>query len=411
MQPIEYHYKNSVLFAIVQFHSPCERLRIASMSWNDNGNNGSRDPWGNRNDAPDIDEAIKKFKALVGSFLGGGGDSGSGSGKKQSFKKMIPTALMVIALLYGAFGIYTVDAQEEAVVLRFGKYDMTKGPGIHWNPPFIDNRFIVNTERLYTHTTNSSILTKDENIVNVEVAVQYKKSNPVFYLLEAASPEDSIAQASESALRHVVGSNSMDDVLTTGREQIAIDVRGRLQDRLDAYQTGIEVVTVSIRESRPPDAVKAAFDDVVKAREDEVTLRNEAETYANEVVPIARGAAKRAIQDAEGYKAKVIAEAQGEATRFNQLLREYNKAPSVTRKRLYIDALQSVMSNSTKVMIDVKDGNNIMYLPLDQIAAASIGRSNSDVQNNVLPENLSGSGIQNLTDQVIEEIRKRQERR
>ena len=381
------------------------------MSWNDNGNNGSRDPWGNKNDAPDIDEAIKKFKSLVGSFLGGSGGSGDSSGSSPSFKKILPTALVVLIVLYSALGIYTVDAQEEAVILRFGKYSTTKGPGIHWNPPFIDNRFIVNTEKLFTHTTNSSILTKDENIVNVETAVQYKRSNPVFYLLEAASPEDSIAQASESALRHVVGSNSMDNVLTTGREQIAIDVRKRLQERLNAYYTGIEVVTVSIRESRPPDAVKAAFDDVVKAREDEVTLRNEAETYANEVVPIARGAAKRAIQDAEGYKAKVIAEAEGEATRFDQLLKEYTKAPNVTRKRLYIDAVQSVMSNSTKVMIDVKDGNNIMMLPLDQVAAASIARSNQDSEVQNESNALSGPAIQNLTDQVIEEIRKRQERR
>ena len=381
------------------------------MSWNDNGNNGSRDPWGNKNDAPDIDEAIKKFKSLVGSFLGGSGGSGDSSGSSPSFKKILPTALVVLIVLYSALGIYTVDAQEEAVILRFGKYSTTKGPGIHWNPPFIDNRFIVNTEKLFTHTTNSSILTKDENIVNVETAVQYKRSNPVFYLLEAASPEDSIAQASESALRHVVGSNSMDNVLTTGREQIAIDVRKRLQERLNAYFTGIEVVTVSIRESRPPDAVKAAFDDVVKAREDEVTLRNEAETYANEVVPIARGAAKRAIQDAEGYKAKVIAEAEGEATRFDQLLKEYTKAPNVTRKRLYIDAVQSVMSNSTKVMIDVKDGNNIMMLPLDQVAAASIARSNQDSEVQNESNALSGPAIQNLTDQVIEEIRKRQERR
>ena len=381
------------------------------MSWNDNGNKGSRDPWGNKNDGPDIDEAIKKFKSLVGSFMGGKGGESDSSGGSPSFKKILPSALVVIIVLYSALGIYTVDAQEEAVVLRFGTYSTTKGPGIHWNPPFIDNRFIVNTEKLFTHTTNSSILTKDENIVNVETAVQYKRSNPVFYLLEAASPEDSIAQASESALRHVVGSNSMDNVLTTGREQIAIDVRKRLQERLDAYFTGIEVVTVSIRESRPPDAVKEAFDDVVKAREDEVTLRNEAETYANEVVPIARGAAKRAIQDAEGYKAKVIAEAEGEALRFDQLLNEYAKAPDVTRKRLYIDAVQSVMSNSTKVMIDVKDGNNIMMLPLDQVAAASIARSNqnSEVQND--SNALSGNAIQNLTDQVIEEIRKRQERR
>ena len=380
------------------------------MSWNDNGKNGSRDPWGNKNDAPDIDEAIKKFKSLIGSFVGGSG-GGDSSGSSPSFKKILPTALVVLIVLYSALGIYTVDAQEEAVILRFGKYSTTKGPGIHWNPPFIDNRFIVNTEKLFTHTTNSSILTKDENIVNVETAVQYKRSNPVFYLLEAASPEDSIAQASESALRHVVGSNSMDNVLTTGREQIAIDVRKRLQERLNAYFTGIEVVTVSIRESRPPEAVKEAFDDVVKAREDEVTLRNEAETYANEVVPIARGAAKRAIQDAEGYKAKVIAEAEGEATRFDQLLKEYSKAPDVTRKRLYIDAVQSVMSNSTKVMIDVKDGNNIMMLPLDQVAAASIARSNQNTEVENDSGALSGTAIQNLTDQVIEEIRKRQERR
>ncbi|MFL2755244.1 MAG: FtsH protease activity modulator HflK [Gammaproteobacteria bacterium] len=380
------------------------------MSWNDNGKNGSRDPWGNKNDAPDIDEAIKKFKSLIGSFVGGSG-GGDSSGSSPSFKKILPTALVVLIVLYSALGIYTVDAQEEAVILRFGKYSSTKGPGIHWNPPFIDNRFIVNTEKLFTHTTNSSILTKDENIVNVETAVQYKRSNPVFYLLEAASPEDSIAQASESALRHVVGSNSMDNVLTTGREQIAIDVRRRLQERLNAYFTGIEVVTVSIRESRPPEAVREAFDDVVKAREDEVTLRNEAETYANEVVPIARGAAKRAIQDAEGYKAKVIAEAEGEATRFDQLLKEYSKAPDVTRKRLYIDAVQSVMSNSTKVMIDVKDGNNIMMLPLDQVAAASIARSNQNTEVETDSGALSGTAIQNLTDQVIEEIRKRQERR
>ena len=380
------------------------------MSWNDNGKNGSRDPWGNKNDAPDIDEAIKKFKSLIGSFVGGTG-GGDSSGSSPSFKKILPSALVVLIVLYSALGIYTVDAQEEAVILRFGKYSTTKGPGIHWNPPFIDNRFIVNTEKLFTHTTNSSILTKDENIVNVETAVQYKRSNPVFYLLEAASPEDSIAQASESALRHVVGSNSMDNVLTTGREQIAIDVRKRLQERLNAYFTGIEVVTVSIRESRPPEAVREAFDDVVKAREDEVTLRNEAETYANEVVPIARGAAKRAIQDAEGYKAKVIAEAEGEATRFDQLLKEYSKAPDVTRKRLYIDAVQSVMSNSTKVMIDVKDGNNIMMLPLDQVAAASIARSNQNTEVESDSGALSGTAIQNLTDQVIEEIRKRQERR
>ena len=169
------------------------------MSWNDQGNNnGSRDPWGkNNNNPPDIDELIKKFRNQINSLFGGGSGGGSGG-----FKKILPAALIGIILLYSAFGIYTVDAQEEAVILRFGKYSTTKGPGIHWNPPFVDNRFIVNTEKLFTHTTNSSMLTKDENIVNVEVAVQYKRSNPVFFLLEASAPEDSLAQASEAELRH-----------------------------------------------------------------------------------------------------------------------------------------------------------------------------------------------------------------
>ncbi|RCL41346.1 MAG: FtsH protease activity modulator HflK [Gammaproteobacteria bacterium] len=380
------------------------------MSWNDQGNNnGSRDPWGkNNNNPPDIDELIKKFRSQINSLFGGGPDGGSGG-----FKKILPAALIGIILLYSAFGIYTVDAQEEAVVLRFGKYSTTKGPGIHWNPPFVDNRFIVNTEKLFTHTTNSSMLTKDENIVNVEVAVQYKRSNPVFFLLEASAPEDSLAQASEAELRHVVGSTSMDSVLTVGREQIAMDVKSRLQTRLDIYKTGIEVVAVSIRESRPPDAVKEAFDDVVKAREDEVRLRNEAETYANQVVPIARGNAKRAIEDAEGYKQKVISEAEGEASRFDQLLFEYSKSPEVTRQRLYLDAVQSVMNNSTKVMIDVKEGNNILYLPLDQIAAASLNPQRNLNENNTSSSssNSLSSDIQEITDRVIEELRRRQDRR
>ena len=199
----------------------------------------------------------------------------------------------------------------------------------------------------------------------------------------------------------------MDDVLTTGREQIAFDVKDRLQQRLDDYLTGIEVVTVNVKESKPPDAVREAFDDVVKAREDEVRLRNQAETYANEVVPIARGDAQRTIQDAEGYKNKVIAEAEGDASRFSQLLVEYQKAPEVTRQRLYLDAVQSVMDSSTKVMIDVQDGNNILYLPLDKIASAAVA---SD-RNNSSSNNQQDISIGDITDQVIEEIRKRQERR
>ena len=374
------------------------------MSWNNNGNNGSRDPWGGKDGPPDIDEALKKFRDQFSFLFGRKSSSGGGDFKPRKF---LTPVLAVIAILYGALGIYTVDAQEQAVVMRFGEYVNTKGAGIHWNPPIIDTRTIVNTEKLFTHTATSSMLTKDENIVIVEIGVQYKKSNPVNYLLEASTPDDSLAQASEAALRHVVGSNIMDDVLTTGREQIAFDVKERLQQRLNDYLTGIEVVTVNVKESKPPDAVREAFDDVVKAREDEVRLRNPAETYANEVVPIARGDAQRTIQDAEGYKSKVIAEAEGDASRFSQLLVEYTKAPEVTRQRLYLDAVQSVMDNSTKVMIDVQDGNNILYLPLDKIASAAVATD----RNNSSSSNDQDISIGNITDQVIEEIRKRQERR
>ena len=234
------------------------------MSWNNNGNNGSRDPWGGKDGPPDIDEALKKFREQFSFLFGKKSSSGGGDFKPRKF---LTSTLAVISILYAALGIYTVDAQEQAVVMRFGEYVNTKGPGIHWNPPIIDTRTIVNTEKLFTHTATSSMLTKDENIVIVEIGVQYKKSNPVNYLLVASPPDDSLAQASEAALRHVVGSNIMDDVLTTGREQIAFDVKDRLQQRLDDYLTGIEVVTVNVKESKPPDAVRAVSYTHLRAHE------------------------------------------------------------------------------------------------------------------------------------------------
>jgi membrane protease subunit HflK len=194
----------------------------------------------------------------------------------------------------------------------------------------------------------------------------------------------------------------MDDALTTGREVIAQEVRVRLQDYLDKYQTGLQVLIVNIEDSSPPNQVQAAFDDVIKAREDEVRARNEAETYANGLVPEARGEAQRMLQDAEAYSAQVIAEAEGDAARFNLLLTEYQKAPDVTRNRLYLDSLQMVMSNSTKVMIDVEGGNNILYIPLDKIAESARGSDRINI-----PSNASDSSIRDLTDEVIEEIRRR----
>ena len=367
------------------------------MSWN--GNN-DKDPWGRNDGPPDIDEAIKKFKKRINSLFGGSSDnSPPGFTKKNIF-----VGFILVVLLWTALGIYQVEQAERSVVLRLGEYLETKGPGLRWNPPIIDSWSIIDVVRVRPHRHDALMLTKDENIVDVTISVQYQITDPEKYVMDIRNPDDSLAQATESALRHVVGSSIMDDALTTGREQIAQMTKIRLQEYLDRYVTGLQVVIVNIEDSSPPDQVQAAFDDVIKAREDEVRVRNEAETYANGLVPEARGEAQRMIQDAEAYKAQVIAEAQGDATRFNLLLSEYQKAPDVTRNRLYLEAVQNVMSNSTKVMVDVEGGNNILYLPLDKIAR----QSESLEQIVVKPQDtISSSSIRELTDRVIEEIRKR----
>ena len=373
------------------------------MSWNGNDN---KDPWGKNEGPPDIDKAIKQFKEKFNSLLG---RSGGGGFTTKNFTFF----LVIIFILWFVLGIYQVEQAERSVILRLGKYLETKGPGLRWNPPIIDSRTVVDVVRVRPHRHDALMLTKDENIVDVTVSVQYQISNPENYVLEIRDPDNSLAQATESALRHVVGSSIMDDALTTGREEIAQMVKQRLQIYLDRYDTGLQVVIVNIEDSSPPDQVQEAFDDVIKAREDEVRVRNVAETYANGLVPEARGQAQQLIQGAQAYREQVIAEAVGDAARFNLLLGEYKKAPEVTRSRLYLEAVQNFMANSTKVMIDVEGGNNILYLPLDKIAQAA--RAEESI---VLPSTgtstSSNTSIRELTNQVIEEIRRRnsqQERR
>ena len=368
------------------------------MSWNGNDNN--KDPWG-REPPPEIDDVIKKAKETINSIFGGGGSSEGGSGGFS--KKNFTTALVILILGYVTFGIYQVEEAERSVVLRLGKFQEIKGPGLRWNPPIIDSWEIVDVVRVRPHRHDALMLTKDENIVDVTVSVQYQIADPMKYVLDIRDADASLAQATESALRHVVGGSIMDDALTTGRELIAQEVRGRLQNYLDRYSTGLEVLIVNIEDSSPPNQVQEAFDDVIKAREDEVRARNEAETYANGLVPEARGQAQRMLQDAEAYKEQVISEAQGDAARFSLLLAEYQKAPDVTRNRLYLESIQGVMSNSTKVMVDVEGGNNILYLPLDKIAQSARG-----VEQLNIPETSNNStSIRDLTNQVIEEIRRR----
>jgi membrane protease subunit HflK len=342
-----------------------------------NWDNQDKDPWGGKNDAPDFDDLIKKFST----FLGGKDSSnkkstGGGGGMKIPTTRIFLYGFFAFLIIYASQSIYQLDASERAVILRFGKFYEEQQEGLNFRLAGIDERYIENVSLTRRYTQTNSMLTKDENIVDVTVSAQYRIANLKDFVLNVKDPEGSLRQAIESALRHVVGDNTLEQTLTVGRENIAQEVQGRLQQILDIYQTGLIVQQVNIEKTDPPAAVKDAFDDVVAAREDKERLQNEAERYALTIVPEARGQAQARIRNAEGYLLEVIANAEGEVGRFTQLLEEYEKAPKVTRDRMYIDAMQSVLSNTTKVMIDVDNGNNLMLLPLDQMMQNS-SRSSS----------------------------------
>ena len=373
------------------------------MSWNEpgGGNNKPRDPWGGGDQGPpDLDEVLKRFQERMGGLFGGrsGGSGSTGGGVSAA---MLGVIAIVGLLVWGAMGFYQVDEQERAVVLRFGKYHETVRPGLQWNPPLIDTVIKVNTTKVRAASFREIMLTQDENIVEVSLSVQYVIDDPTLFVLEVRDPENSLQHAAQSALRHVVGGSSMDRVLTEGRAQIAVDVQQRLQEYINMYQTGILISKVNVDESKPPSQVQAAFDDVIKAREDEERVKNEAQAYANGIVPEARGAAQRQIEEASAYKEQVIANAEGEADRFNKLLAEYRKAPNVTRERLYLEAVQGVFSNTSKVMVDVEGGNNMMYLPLDKLAGGAAAARGSAGGLGV-----DSSNIRELTDAVTEQIRR-----
>ena len=353
------------------------------MAWNEPGgsNQDEKDPWGNRDDQgpPDLDEAFRKLQNnLSGMFRGkgsGAGSSGGGSMPKISLGLVFLGGL-VLVIIYLGMGVYTVNERERGVVLRFGEaQEAIILPGLHWNPPLVDQVLIENVTQVRSRPHDSEMLTEDENIVKVKMTVQYVISDVKAYKLQVRDPDQSLYQATEAAIRHVVGSTEMHGVLTEGRAALGVEVKARIQTYMNAYGTGIRVTQVNIDETAPPDAVRAAFDDVIKAREDEVRARNEADAYANQIIPEARGEAQRYIEEAEGYQARVIAQAEGEAARFNKLYAEYILAPEVTRERMYIDTMESVMSNSTKVLIDVEGGNNLLYLPLDKLMQQSQGSS------------------------------------
>ena len=347
---------------------------------------GLNDPqWGNKNSGgpPDLEAVLrdlnKKVAELFGGKGGGTGDS-SGGGKPWNFSGGIGLIVAVIALIWVSSGFYIVDASQRGVVLRFGKYVEATQAGPRWHLPFpIEAVEIVNLSQVRTvevgyrdHVKNkmlkeSLMLTDDENIIDIQFAVQYFLKDPADYLFNNRAPDENVRQAAETAIREVVGKNKMDFVLYEGREQVAAATTKLIQEILDRYKSGILVSKVTMQNAQPPEQVQAAFDDAVKAGQDRERQKNEGQAYANDVVPKAKGAAARLMQEAEGYRQRVVANAEGDASRFKQVLVEYEKAPVVTRERMYIDMMQQVMSSSSKVMVDQKNGNSLLYLPLDKL--------------------------------------------
>jgi modulator of FtsH protease HflK len=366
------------------------------MAWNEPGGGNQHDPWsgggrrggsgggggnGGNQGPPDLDEALKKFQDKLNSMLGGrggkkGGSGGKGGGGKPRNAFTLPGLLIVVALaIWAATGFYLVDQSERGVVLRFGKFQEVVSPGLHWNPPLIDDVRMVNVTRVRSLTQTQSMLTRDENIVEVEISAQYQVADPRDFMLNVRDPEVSIENALDSALRHVVGGTDMIDILTSGREILGSSVASRLQSYQDSYGTGIRLQTINIESTSAPEQVIDAFDDVIRAREDRQRTINEGMAYANAIIPEAQGQAQRLVEQGQGYRESVVAESRGQANRFNALLGQYQESPTIMRERLYLDAIAEVFGSTPKVLVDVADDSPLMYLPLDQM-----GRGGGDAE-------------------------------
>ena len=350
--------------------------------------------WGQKNDGPpDLDELWRRFNRKFGSF-GKGGANGSSSGGQGRVPPVGGGIVVLIAILiWIASGIYIVDASERGVVFRFGKYLETTQPGPHWHIPWpVGSREIVNVSEVrtieigYRNNARNKVpnealmLTEDENIVDLQFAVQYVRTIPEDYLFFNRDPDMAVKQMAESAIREIVGKSKMDFVLQEGREEIAISARDLMQTVLDRYKTGISVSQVTMQNAQPPDQVQAAFDDAVKAKQDQERQKNEGQAYYNDVVPKAQGTAARLAQEAEAYKGRVVAAAEGEASRFESVLSEYQKAPKVTRERMYLESMQSIYTNTTKVFVDQKSNSNLLFLPLDKLIGGVGNRTSSGLE-------------------------------
>ena len=350
------------------------------MAWNEPGNKGNKDPWGNKsgNDKgpPDLDEVFRNLSKRFG--------GGKGNGKGPVFSSFALIIVLGIAVVvWGLSGFYTVKEAEKGVALRFGEYIGEVDPGLQWKATFIDEVFPVNVNTVRSIPASGSMLTTDENVVLVELDVQYRVTSAYNFLFSAVDANESLREATDSALRYVIGHNSMDDILTTGRDKIRRDTWSEVERIIEPYKLGITIVDVNFLPARPPEEVKASFDDAISAQEDEQRFIREAEAYARAIEPKARGQVKRMEQQARAYKEREVLEARGKVAKFNLLLPEYSASPLVTRVRLYLDAMQIVLSGTSKVLVDTKNSNNMMYLPLDKLMQKS--------QSNTKPRSVNSS--------------------
>ena len=351
------------------------------MPWNEPGKD--KDPWGQRNNdgPPDLDELFNNLKNKFGGLLGGGGNGKiprvpGGSGNIGGLIGFVAIVLLGVWMLTG---IYIVDEGWRGVETRFGAKSTVTQSGPHWHFPYpIEDVELINVAEIRTKKKNSKMLTSDENIVVMSIEIQYNIKDAQDFAFNVFDPDLTLEQTAETAIREVVGNNDMDLIITEGRAVVGSDTKVIMQQIMDNYRTGINVVSVNMDEAQPPEEVQEAFNDAIKAREDEQRIINEANAYRNGVVPQARGEGQGLLEQAEAYKTRVVKSAEGETSRFNQLLAEYKRAPEVTRERLYIDTIESVMSRSPKVMLDVEDGNNLMFLPLDKLLSGG-GRVSSEL--------------------------------
>ncbi|SON50777.1 FtsH protease activity modulator HflK [Vibrio tapetis] len=359
------------------------------MAWNEPGNNNGndgrdKDPWGNKNNRggrdqgpPDLDEVFNKLSQKLGGKFGKRGGNGNGPSIGGGGAVGVGLIAVVAIVIWVFAGFYTVGEAERGVVLRLGKFDRIESPGLNWHPYFIDEYKTVNVQAIRSLRASGTMLTKDENVVTVEMGVQYRVSDPYKYLYRVTNADDSLRQATDSALRAVIGDSLMDSILTSGRQQIRQSTQETLNRIIDNYDMGIMIVDVNFQSARPPEQVKDAFDDAIAAREDEERFEREAEAYRNDILPKATGRAERLKKEALGYSERTVNGALGEVAQFEKLLPEYQAAPEVTRNRLYIDTMQEVYSNTSKVLIDSESSGNLLYLPIDKIA----GQAANSTQN------------------------------